>query len=90
LVRGYHTVLPQVLAAPLTRLRRKWSNTEIIAYDIGLRLESLEQDKIDHIWALVKASLSEKGYAKVKGAVKMNHFLGLLADNHTILNENSY
>ncbi|KAF9890024.1 hypothetical protein FE257_006704 [Aspergillus nanangensis] len=69
---------------------RNWSNTEIIAYDVGLRLESLEQSKIDLVWDLVKASLSETGYNKVRAAVKINHFLGTLADNKTILNENSY
>ncbi|RSL54652.1 hypothetical protein CEP53_007370 [Fusarium sp. AF-6] len=69
---------------------RKWCNTEIIAYDIGLRLEALEQPKIDLVWALVKASLDERGFTKVRDATKMNKFLGSLAGNSTILNENSY
>ncbi|KAH7205134.1 uncharacterized protein BKA55DRAFT_722916, partial [Fusarium redolens] len=69
---------------------RKWSNTEIIAFDIGLRLEAIDQPKIDLVWELVRASLSEIGYTKIKNAVKMNHFLGDLASNHVILNENSY
>ncbi|UPK95704.1 hypothetical protein LCI18_006639 [Fusarium solani-melongenae] len=69
---------------------RQWCNTEIIAYDIGLRLEALQPSQIDLVWALVEASLSETGYAKVRGATKMNKFLGDLAGNATILNENSY
>ncbi|GES65601.1 DUF3500-domain-containing protein [Aspergillus terreus] len=69
---------------------RKWCNTEIIAYDVGIRLEVLEQTKIDLIWELVKASLSERGYRKVRGVTKINHFLGILADKPAILNENSY
>ncbi|OQV07485.1 Cupin domain-containing protein [Cladophialophora immunda] len=69
---------------------RKWSNTEIIAYDIGVRLECLTQPKIDAVWDILKQSLSKAGYFKAKGAVKTNKFLGEICNSHPILNENSY
>ncbi|KAF2424240.1 hypothetical protein EJ08DRAFT_700833 [Tothia fuscella] len=69
---------------------RKWTNTEIILFDVALRLEELEQTKIDLIWSLVEASLSPEGYIKVRNVTKMNQFLGNLANSSVILNENSY
>ncbi|KAL4879963.1 hypothetical protein BJY04DRAFT_219768 [Aspergillus karnatakaensis] len=69
---------------------RKWSNTEILLYDVGLRLEDLEKNKIDLIWTLLEKSLSETGYNKLQAAVKINKFLGILASNPIILNEHSY
>lgn len=38
-------------------LRRRWTNPELVIFDAGLRLEKLEQQKIDLIMALLKASL---------------------------------
>ncbi|EXJ67517.1 uncharacterized protein A1O5_09530 [Cladophialophora psammophila CBS 110553] len=69
---------------------RKWSNTEIIAHDIGVRLEYLTQPKIDAVWDILKQSLSKAGYCKAKGAVKTNKFLGEICNSRPILNENSY
>ena len=70
--------------------RRKWTNTEVIAHDVGVRLEHLQQHQIDLIWELLKESLSETGYAKARGVVKMNKFLGELVNSRPTLNENTY
>lgn len=39
---------------------------------------------------LLRASLSEEGYAKVTGAIKTNVFLGKLCNAGAILNAGSY
>ena len=70
--------------------RRKWSNPEIIPFDVGLRLEHLADSQVDLIWALLKASLSDVGYAKVKASVRMNDFLGEICCAKANLNERSY
>lgn len=74
----------------LEEIRRKWSNPEIIFHDVGLRLEFLEQGKVDLVMGLLKASLSEKGFEKVLGAMKFNHFLGEIVHAEAILNQYSY
>lgn len=67
--------------------RRKWTNTEIVAHDVGLLLASLKQSQIDLIWALFESSLSQNGYTKVKNAVNVNKYLGTLTNTSAILNE---
>jgi Protein of unknown function (DUF3500) len=73
----------------LTR-RRKWSNPEILFNDCGLRIEFLEDKKVELIFKLLEASLSTAGYAKVRDAMRINHFLGELVNAKPILNELSY
>jgi Protein of unknown function (DUF3500) len=74
----------------LTSNRRKWSNPEILFNDCGLRLEFLEEKKIDLAMSIVKATLSPVGYQKVRDAMRTNHFLGELVNARPILNEFSY
>ncbi|KAJ5982628.1 hypothetical protein N7451_012728 [Penicillium sp. IBT 35674x] len=69
---------------------RKWTNPELVILDAGLRLEKLEQQKVDLIMALLKASLSEVGYEKVEGSMKINEFLGEVCNSRGILNKHSY
>ncbi|KAJ5773447.1 hypothetical protein N7457_008343 [Penicillium paradoxum] len=69
---------------------RKWSNTEIIAYEVGVRLEHLQDHQVDQIWNLLKQSLSEAGYAKAQAAVRTNKFLGELCHSRAMLNDRSY
>ncbi|RSL39571.1 hypothetical protein CEP53_013963 [Fusarium sp. AF-6] len=69
---------------------RKWSNPELILYECGIRLEHLEENKIYLILELLRSSLSEKGFAKVRGAMKTNKFLGHICERQAILNEYSY
>lgn len=59
-------------------------------FKCGVRLEHLEQAKIDLVLELLKQSLSEAGYAKVRGAMKINKFLGEICERRAILNEHSY
>ncbi|KAL1634606.1 hypothetical protein SLS56_002300 [Neofusicoccum ribis] len=69
---------------------RKWANPEFIIFDCGIRLEHLGQHQIDLVHELLRQSLGEKGFAKVRGATKTNRFLGEIANKRAILNEGSY
>jgi hypothetical protein len=71
-------------------LRRKWTNPELVIFDTGIRLEKLEQQKIEFVMALLKASFSEVGYEKVEGSMKVNEFLGEICESRAILNKHSY
>ncbi|KAF5528272.1 hypothetical protein CGCA056_v000277 [Colletotrichum aenigma] len=69
---------------------RKWMNPEFMLFKCGLRLEDLEEAKIESIMNLVQSSLRDKGFDKVRGAMKTNKFLGELCHKKAILNEYSY
>ncbi|KAK7701849.1 hypothetical protein SLS64_009983 [Diaporthe eres] len=69
---------------------RKWCNPEFILFNCGLRLEHIDEIKVGYIMDLVKCSLSEHGWAKFRGAMKTNKFLGEICARQAILNEKSY
>lgn len=69
---------------------RAWSNPEFVIHRVGLRLENLSADKVEAILAVVQASLSEQGYARVREAMDLNGFLGDITQLRNILNEQSY
>lgn len=70
--------------------RRKWCNPEFVLFKCGLRLEHIDEIKVSYILDLVKHSLSERGWAKLRGAMKTNKFLGDICARQAILNEKSY
>lgn len=70
--------------------RRKWSNPEFLIYGTGVRLENLHENQIQAILALVQASTSSIGYARIVGAMQTNEFLGELCNAKPILNKHSY
>lgn len=59
-------------------------------FDCGLRLQYLDETKVRSILDLVKQSLSDHGWAKFRGAMKTNKFLGEICGREAILNEKSY
>lgn len=59
-------------------------------FNCGLRLEHLDETKVNTILELVKLSLSDRGWAKFRGAMKTNKFLGEICGREAILSENSY
>ncbi|KAK1699849.1 hypothetical protein BDP55DRAFT_689879 [Colletotrichum godetiae] len=69
---------------------RKWSNPEFVLHKCGVRLEDLGESKTEAIIGLLKQSLSPGGFAKVRGAMKVNKFLGEICGKEVILNEHSY
>ncbi|CEL03032.1 hypothetical protein ASPCAL04191 [Aspergillus calidoustus] len=69
---------------------RKWSNPEFLIYRTGIRLEDLPETTVSAIHALLRASTSEAGYARLLAAMKTNRFLGDLCKAVGIMNERSY
>ncbi|OGA37109.1 MAG: hypothetical protein A3G80_07790 [Betaproteobacteria bacterium RIFCSPLOWO2_12_FULL_62_13b] len=69
---------------------RRWNNTEIYVYRYGLRLEEIPGALREAILALVRASLSAKGYEKTRDVMRLNQFLGELVGNTRVLGEWSY
>jgi uncharacterized protein DUF3500 len=69
---------------------RLWSNPEFLFNPCGLRLEELGSDSRSAILRLIESSLSPRGFAKARGCMKINAFLGELCQLETILNEWSY
>lgn len=59
-------------------------------FNCGVRLENIDEIKVSYILDLVKHSLSERGWAKFRGAMKTNKFLGEICARQAILNEKSY
>lgn len=70
--------------------RRAWSNPEFVFHRVGLRLEDLEQAQSDALLAVVRASLSPEGWARIDEAMQLNAYLGELTDLPTIMNARSY
>ncbi|MEI2776136.1 MAG: DUF3500 domain-containing protein [Tetrasphaera sp.] len=69
---------------------RAWMNPEFYLNRHGLRLEELDPSVRDLALEVVRASLSESGYAVARGVMRTNHFLGELVELPRILNEYSY
>lgn len=69
---------------------RGWSNPEFVFFRIGLRLEDQSDAVVRAALAVVEASLSPEGYARVVEAMALNGYLGELVDLPTIMNERSY
>ncbi|KAH7118049.1 hypothetical protein B0J13DRAFT_570223 [Dactylonectria estremocensis] len=69
---------------------RKWSNPELVIFQCGVRLERLSSAKVELIIELLRQSLSEAGFSKLRGAMKINKFLGEICGCQAILNEYSY
>lgn len=69
---------------------RGWSNPELYISRYGLRLEEVRPVVRDAILAVLKASMSEKGYEKSRNCMRMNHFLGQIVNAPKVMNEWSY
>ena len=68
---------------------RRWSNPEFYVNEVGIRLEE-ERGLVEPIAQLLRASLSLRGYQKVRDTMKMNAFLGELCDARGVMNALSY
>src|SRR4029078_6917895 len=69
---------------------RRWQNTEIYAETGGLRLEEADDAIRNGALALMRASLSAKGYEQSVNAMQLNRFLGGLVGGPAVMNEWSY
>lgn len=69
---------------------RCWMNPEFYVARHGLRLEEIPEGVRAAALGLIKASLSEKGYAQTLAAMRVNGFLGDLVGAPQLMNEQSY
>lgn len=69
---------------------RMWSNPELYINPYGLRMDELSQSLRDAILALMRASLSPRGFDKARACMLMNEFLGQLVGGPRVLNQYSY
>jgi hypothetical protein len=69
---------------------RRWQNTELYLEDYGLRLEEISEAQRETVLAILRASLSAKGYEMSRDVMRLNRFLGDLVGGAAILGEWSY
>lgn len=69
---------------------RAWLNPEIYIHRHGIRLEEASNDLVNAIHELMRVSLSDSGYYKAYGCMKINHFLGEVVNGEKVLNVKSY
>ena len=81
----------QTVKHPLnSRIWRAWMNPEHYLNRFGLRLDEVDEPVRDAALALLRASLSEKGFTKIRHAMWTNAFLGDLTDKPRVFGEFSY
>ncbi len=73
-----------------SRVWRAWMNPELYVNRFGLRLDEVSADVREAVLGLMRASLSEAGFAKVRGCMWTNDFLGRLLGGPRVMNEYSY
>lgn len=69
---------------------RRWQNTENYFEDYGLRLEEMSDAQRGAVLAVLRASLSAKGYQLSRDVMRLNRFLGDLVGGPAVLGEWSY
>jgi hypothetical protein len=69
---------------------RNWQNTEMYFEDYGLRLEEVSPELREGVMAVVRASMSAKGYEMSRDVMRLNGFLGDLVGGPGVLGEWSY
>lgn len=69
---------------------RSWQNTELHLEDYGLRLDEVAQPMRDAVMAVVRASMSPKGYELSRDVMRLNRFLGDLVGGPAVMGEWSF
>ncbi len=69
---------------------RRWQNTELYLEDYGLRLDEVSAPLREAVMAVLRASLSAKGYEMSRDVMRLNGFLGDLVGGPQVLGEWSY
>ena len=73
-----------------SNLWRHWQNTELYVEHHGLRLDEVDGATQAAVMAVVRASLSGKGYDITRGVMRLNRFLGDLVGAPAVLGEWSF
>jgi hypothetical protein len=69
---------------------RNWQNTEMYIETFGLRLDEVSELVREGVLAVLRASLSERGFATTRDVMKLNGFLGELTGGPAVMGEWSY
>jgi hypothetical protein len=69
---------------------RAWMNPEVYMHRYGLRLDEEPAATRAAVLAVLRASLSDAGYARARDLMRINHFLGELVRAPRVMNEFSY
>src|SRR5262245_8006528 len=69
---------------------RSWQNTEMYFEDYGLRLEEVSPELREGVMAVVRASMSAKGFEMSRDVMRLNAFLGDLVGGPGVLGEGSF
>jgi hypothetical protein len=70
-----------------SQLWRHWQNTELYVEHHGLRLDEVDAPIREAVMAVVRASLSGKGYDVTRDVMRLNRFLGELVGGPEVLGE---
>jgi hypothetical protein len=73
-----------------SELWRHWQNTELYVEHHGLRLDEVAAPVQEAVLAVLRASLSAKGYDVTRGVMQLNRFLGDLVGGPEVLGEWAY
>lgn len=73
-----------------SELWRHWQNTELFVEHHGLRLDEVAAPVQEAVLAVLRASLSAKGYDVTRGVMRLNRFLGDLVGGPEVLGEWAY
>jgi hypothetical protein len=73
-----------------SQLWRHWQNTELYVEHHGLRLDEVDAPLREAVMAVLRASLSGKGYEVARGVMRLNRFLGDLVGAPEVLGEWAY
>ncbi|HZT50959.1 MAG TPA: DUF3500 domain-containing protein, partial [Stellaceae bacterium] len=69
---------------------RRWQNTELYVEHYGLRLEEIPDALREAVLAVLRASLSARGFGMTRDVMRLNRFLGDLVGGPAVLGEWSY
>jgi hypothetical protein len=69
---------------------RRWQNTELYVEHHGLRLDEVGEPSRDAVMAVLRASMSARGYELSRDVMRLNRFLGDLVGGPAVLGEWSY
>jgi hypothetical protein len=73
-----------------SQLWRRWQNTELHLEHHGLRLDEVPAAVREAVMAVLRASLSNRGYETSRAVMRLNGFLGDLVGGPEVLGEWSY
>ncbi len=73
-----------------SQLWRHWQNTELYVEHHGLRLDEVDTSIQAAVMAVVRASLSARGYDVTRDVMRLNRFLGDLVGGPEVLGEWAY